>query len=75
MLSLRSPEPLAMSCDAPAERVKRPRDDIDPWIVDGCTDEHQRLEILGDSRLVISWINGAWEVQWDEHAKVREGTR
>ena len=35
------------------EREKRPRDDNDPW----------RLEILGDSRVVINWMNGAWEVK------------
>ena len=40
------------------EREKRPRDDSDPW-----TDEHCRLEILGDNKVVIHGMNGACEVR------------
>ena len=56
-----------MSCDAPVERVVRPRDDSDPWNVAGCPDEHRRLEILGDNKVVFNWMNGAWEVKGEEH--------
>ena len=31
-----------------------------------CTVEHRRLEILGDSKVVINWMNGAWEVKGEE---------
>ena len=46
---------------------KRPRDDSDPWSVARCPDEHRRLEILGDSEVVINWMNGAWEVKGEGH--------
>ena len=29
---------------------------------------HRRLEVLGDNKVVINWMNGAWEVKGDEHA-------
>ena len=32
------------------------------------TDTHRRLEVLGDHKVVINWMNGAWEVKGDEHA-------
>ena len=54
----------------PVEREKRPRDDSDPWRVGWCPDEHRRLEMLGDSGVDISWVNGAWEVKGHEHAEV-----
>ena len=47
---------------------RRPRDDSDPWNVAWCPDEHRRLEILGDNKVVINWMNGAWKVMGDEHA-------
>ena len=59
MLNLK---PLESSCvcDFPVERSKRPRDDSDPW--------NRRLEVLGDNKVVINWMNGAWEVKGEEHA-------
>ena len=47
---------------------KRPRDDSDPWNVAWPSDTHRRLEVLGDNKVVINWMNGAWEVKGDEHA-------
>ena len=55
-------------CDALVERENRPRDDSDPWNVAWFIDEHRRLEILGDNKVVINWMNGAWEVKDEEHA-------
>ena len=58
-------------CDAPVERGKR--DGSDPWCMGWAADEHWRLEILGDSKVLVSWVCGAWEVKRCEHAKmVRE---
>ena len=57
----------------PVEREKRPRDGSDPWRVGWCPDEHRRLEFWGDSGVVISWVNGAWEVNGHEHAEVVRG--
>ena len=50
------------------ERLKRPRDDSDPWNVAWPSDIHRREEVLGDNKVVINWMNGAWEVKGDEHA-------
>ena len=47
---------------------KRPRDDSDPWSVAWPSDTHRRLEVLGDNKVVINWMNGAWEVKGEEHA-------
>ena len=55
-------------CDFPVERSKRPRDDSDPWNVAWPSDTRCRLEVLGDNKVVINWMNGAWEVKGDEHA-------
>ena len=52
----------------PVELVKRQRDDSDPWSVAWSSDTHRRLEVLGDSKVVINWMNGASEVKGDEHA-------
>ena len=54
---------------------KRPRDDSDPWNVTGPSDTHRRLEVLGDTKVVINWMNGAWEVKGEElsQAKQRRG--
>ena len=49
------------------ERSKRPREDSDPWKVAWPSDTHRRLEVLGDNKVVINWMNGAWEVKGDEH--------
>ena len=73
MLSLKPPDLPSLSCDAPVQREKRPREDSSPWIVEWSHDEHRRLEILGDSRAVICWLNGMWEVKDDEHANTVRG--
>ena len=67
MLNLKPPESSSV-CDFPAKRSKRPRDDSDPWNVAWPSDTHRRLEVLGDNKVVINWMNGAWEVKGDEHA-------
>ena len=67
MLNLRPPDSSCVCCDSPVEREKRPRDDSDPWHVAWCPDEHRRLEILGDNKVVINWMSGAWEVKGEEH--------
>ena len=67
MLNLKPPESSCV-CDPPLERSKRPRDDRDPWNVAWPSDTHRRLEVLGDNKVVINWMNGAWEVKVDEHA-------
>ena len=59
MLNTKPPES-SCACDATVERSKRPRDDSDPWSV--------ALEVLGDNKVVIHWMNGAWEVKGEEHA-------
>ena len=40
----------------------------DPWNVAWPSDTHRRLEIFGDNKVVINWMNGAWEVKGEEHA-------
>ena len=40
----------------------------DPWNVAWPSDTHRRLEVLGDNKVVINWMNGAWEVKGEEHA-------
>ena len=32
------------------------------------SDTHRRSEVLGDNKVVINWMNGAWEVKGGEHA-------
>ena len=53
--------------DTFANREKRPRDDCYPWNVPWPSNNHRRLEILGDSKVVINWTNGDWEVKGYEH--------
>ena len=67
MLNLNPPES-SCACDVPVERSKRPRDDSDPWNVAWPSDTHRRLEVLGDNKVVINWMNGAWEVKGEERA-------
>ena len=67
MLNLKPPES-SYACDVPVERSKRPRDDSDPWNVAWPSDTHRRLEVLGDNKVVINWMNGVWEVKGEEHA-------
>ena len=67
MLNLKPPESSSV-CDPPVERSKRPRDDSDPWNVAWPSDTHRRLEVLEDNKVVINWMNGAWEVKSEEHA-------
>ena len=66
-LAAKPPESSSV-CDLPVERSKRPRDDSDPWIVAWPSDTHRRLEVLEDNKVVINWMNGAWEVKGEEHA-------
>ena len=67
MLNLKPPESSSV-CDPPVERSKRPRDDSDPWNVAWPPDTHRRLEVLGYNKVVINWINVAWEVKGEEYA-------
>ena len=67
MLNLKPLESSSV-CDFPVERSKRPRDDSGPWSVAWPSDTHRRLENLGVNKVVINWMNGAWEVKGDEHA-------
>ena len=67
ILNLKIPESSCV-CDFPVERSKRPRDDCDPWNVAWPSDTHRRVEVLGDNKVVINWVNGAWEVKGEEHA-------
>ena len=50
-----------------ANREKRPRDDCYPWNVSWPSNNHRRLEILGDSKVFVNWMNGDWEVKGYEH--------
>ena len=36
-------------------------------VILGTSDSHRRLEILGDSKVVINWTNGDWKVKGHEH--------
>ena len=56
VLNLKPPES-PCACDAPVDRVKRQRDDSDPWSMAWSSDTHRRLEVLGDSKVVINWMN------------------
>ena len=56
MLNLKPPGSSCV-CDFPVERSKRPRDDSDPWNVAWPSDTHRRLEVLGDNKVVINWMN------------------
>ena len=47
---------------------KKSRDDSDPRNVAWPSDKHRRLEVLGDNKVVINWMNGAWEVKGEENA-------
>ena len=67
MLNLK-PLESSCACDVLVERSKRPRDDSDPWNVAWPSDTHRRWEVLGDNKVVINWMNGAWEVKGEEHA-------
>ena len=67
MLNLK-PLESSCACDVPMERSKRPRDDSDPWNVAWPSDTHRRWEVLGGNKVVINWMNGAWEVKGEEHA-------
>ena len=72
MLNLKPPES-ASDCDALAERSKRLRDDSDPLNVAWSSDTHRRLEVVVNNKVVINWMNGAWEVKGDEHAVTMRG--
>ena len=60
MLNVKSLEyPATAACDVPVEREKRIRNS-DPWTMSWTLDKCRRLDFLGDSKVVISWINGIW---------------
>ena len=48
---------------------KRPRDNSYPWNLAWPSDSHRPLEILGDSKVVINWMNGDWEVKGNDHTE------
>ena len=58
---------IVKGADTFASREKRPREDCYPWNVPWPSNNHRRLEILGDSKVVINWTNGDWEVKGHEH--------
>ena len=58
MLSLKCTPDSAREADTLANRAKRQRDGSNPWNVSWPSDSHRRLEILGDSEVVIHWMNG-----------------
>ena len=60
MLNLKYTSDLVRSTDNFAIHEKRPRDDSNPWNVAWPSDSHLRLEILGDSKVVVNWMNGDW---------------
>ena len=73
MLNSNFTSDLARGTDNFAIHEKRPRDDSNPWNVAWPSDSHRRLEILGDSKVVINWMSGDWEVKGNEHSSyVRE---
>ena len=37
------------------------------------SDTHRRLEVLGDNKIVINWMNGACEFKGEEHAVLVRG--
>ena len=60
MLNLKYTSDLVRGTDNFAIHEKRPRDDSNPWNVAWPSDSHLRLEILGDSKVVVNWMNGDW---------------
>ena len=58
MLNLKYTSDLARGTDTIAIHEKRPRDDSNPWNVAWPSDSRRRLEILGDSKVVVNWMNG-----------------
>ena len=67
MLNLKYTSDFAKGTDTFAIHEKRPRDDSNPWNLAWPSDSHRRLENLGDSKVVINWMNGDWEVKGNEH--------
>ena len=67
MLNLKYTSDLVKGTDSFAIHEKRPREDSHPWNVAWPSDSHRRLEILGDSKVVVNWMNGEWEVKGSEH--------
>ena len=66
MLNLKYTSDLAKGTHTFAIHEQRPRDDSNPWNVAWSSGSHRRLEILGDSKVVINWMND-WEVKGNEH--------
>ena len=68
MLNLKSTSDSAKGTDTFANHEKGPRDDSNPWNVAWPSDSHRRLEILGNSKVVINWMNGDSKVKGNEHS-------
>ena len=47
--------------------------DSAPWNAAWSPVKHRFLEILGDHKVVINWVNGAWKVKGDEHTVLVRG--
>ena len=71
MLNLKYTSDLVKGADSFTIHEKRPREDSHPWNVAWPSDSHRRLEILGDSKVVVNWMNGDWEVKGSEHTTTR----
>ena len=67
LLNLKFTSDIVKWADTFASREKRPRDDCYPWNVPWPSKNCRRLEILEDSKVVINWTNGDWEVKGHEH--------
>ena len=63
LLNLKYTSDIVKGADTFAFRGKRSLDDCYPWNVPLPSNNHRRLEILGDSKVVINWTNGDWEVK------------
>ena len=73
MLNLKYTPDSARGAVTLANHEKGQRDYRNPWNVAWPSDSHRRLEILGDSKVVINWMNGDWDVKGNEHtAHVRD---
>ena len=65
MLNLKPPES-SCACDVPVERSNHVMTAI-PGMLHG-HQIHIVWRFLGDNKVVINWMNGAWEVKGEEHA-------
>ena len=67
LLNLKYISDIVKGADTFASREKRSRDDCYLWNVPWPSNNHRRLEILGDSKVVINWTKRDWEVKGHEH--------